>query len=280
MKKHIKNVIKKAIKNLTHSFSSTRVGELVNEIIISDVMSRVQEVTHQGTRMKFTVPNALNRFRVNSFSTKEPETLEWLDQLPESCTLWDVGANMGLYSVYAAKKKKCHVVAFEPSVFNLELLARNLFLNDLQEEVTIIPLALSDELRPSLMRMISTDWGGALSTFDKEFGWDGKPIRQVFAFQTLGLSMDQMVSVVQIPLPDFIKMDVDGIEHFILQSAPKVLSKVRGVLVEINDNFIEQAEVSKEALEKSGLTFVGKWHSKMTNDSIFGNTYNQIWERQ
>ena len=280
MKQLIKNTIKNTIKRLTHSFSSTKFGGRVNDVIINDVMNRVQEITYQGTRMKFTVPNVLNRFRVDTFLTKEPETLEWLDQLPEACTLWDVGANVGLYSVYAARKKKCRVVAFEPSVFNLELLARNLFLNGLQEHVTIIPLALNDELRPSLMRMISTDWGGALSTFDKEFGWDGKPIRPVFAFQTLGLSMDQVVSVIQMPLPDFIKMDVDGIEHCILQNAPKVLNKVQGVLVEINDNFIEQAEKSKDALENAGLTLMGKRRSEIPDGSRFENTYNQIWERK
>ncbi len=149
MKQFIKDTLRSIIKTLTSSFSSTKVGRLVNEVIIDDVMSRVQEVEYQGQRLKFTVPNALNRFRVETFSTKEPETLEWLDRLPEACTLWDVGANVGLYSVYAAKNKKCQVIAFEPSVFNLELLARNLFLNVLQDQVTIAPFALSDGIGSS-----------------------------------------------------------------------------------------------------------------------------------
>ena len=59
---------------------------------------------------------------------------------------------MGLYSVYAAKKGKCTVCAFEPSVFNLELLARNMFLNDIQEQVTITPLSLSKHIGSSLMQ--------------------------------------------------------------------------------------------------------------------------------
>ena len=105
-------------------------GRLVNEVIIDDVMNRVQEVEHRGLQMRFVVPNTLNRFRVETFSTKEPETLEWLDRLPEACTLWDVVSNVGLHSIYAAKKKIFLVIAFKPSVFNLELLARNLFLND------------------------------------------------------------------------------------------------------------------------------------------------------
>ena len=280
MKQFIKDTLRSIIKTLTSSFSSTKVGRVVNEVIIDDVMSRVQEVEYQGQRLKFTVPNALNRFRVETFSTKEPETLEWLDTLPEGGTLWDIGANVGLYSIYAAKKKNCRVVAFEPSVFNLELLARNLFLNVLQDQVTIAPFALSDGIGSSMMRMTTTEWGGALSTFGKKVGWDGESIKEVFAFQTFGISMDQAVSVLQLPPPDFIKMDVDGIEHFILQCGPEVLNQVCGVLVEINDDFTEQAEQSGKSLEQAGLSFQEKRHSEMFEGTKFSNSYNQIWVRK
>lgn len=61
--------------------------QLFNDFIIDDVMNRVQEIEHQGIHTKFSFPNSLNRFRVETFSTKEPETLECLDSLPEACTL-------------------------------------------------------------------------------------------------------------------------------------------------------------------------------------------------
>lgn len=83
--------------------------------------------------MRFYVPNAQCRYRVSSFSTKEPDTLEWMDTIPPGSVIWDIGANVGLYSVYAAKSRGARVFAFEPSVFNLELLARNIFLNQLQQ---------------------------------------------------------------------------------------------------------------------------------------------------
>ncbi len=92
--------------------------------------------------------------------------------------------------------------------------------------------------------------------------------------------MDHLGSVLQLPPPDFIKMDVDGIEHFILQGAPVVLSQVKGMLVEINDDFTEQAEQSKKALEYAGLTLIGKRHSEMFEGTKFSNSYNQIWARK
>ena len=280
MKHYIKDTIRSIIKSLTSVFFSTKVGLLVNEVIINNLMNRVQEVKHQGVHLKFTVPNTLSQFRVKTFATKEPETLEWLDSLPEASTFWDIGANVGLYSIYAAKKRNLRVIAFEPSVFNLELLARNLFLNDLQDKVTIAPFALSDGLGTSVLRMTTTEWGGALSTFGKMTGWNGESIQEVFAFKTLGLSMDQAVSVLQFPTPDFIKMDVDGIEHFILEGSPTVLSQVKGILVEINDVFTEQAEKSKEVLEHAGLTLIEKRHAEIFENTKFSNLYNQIWTRE
>ena len=185
MKEFLKNTIKKNIQSLTTLLSSTKVGRLFNEVIVNDVMNRVLEMEHKGVRMKFTVPNSLNRFRVESFSTKEPETLKWIDCFPKNAVLWDIGANIGLYSIYAAKKMNCRVVAFEPSVFNLELLARNLYMNNLQDLVTVAPFALSDGLGTSLMRMTTIECGGALSTFGKEIGWDGGSIKEVLPFKGL-----------------------------------------------------------------------------------------------
>ena len=48
-------------------------------------------------------------FLAESFSKKEPDTLAWIDLIPEGSLIWDIGANVGLYSVYAAKARNCKV---------------------------------------------------------------------------------------------------------------------------------------------------------------------------
>ena len=77
-------------------------------------------------------------------------------------------------------------------------------------------------------------------------------------------------------------MDVDGIEHIILEGGKRVLGGVKGVLIEINDDFIEQEQKSKELLKKAGLTLNQKLHSELIENSTtgFSNTYNQIWIRE
>lgn len=258
-----------------------RFGRYLLNLILKNAMERVLTVSHGGLKLRFVAPNPLCDWRARTFSTKEPETLEWIDSLPENAVVWDVGANIGLYTVYAAKKRNCRIWAFEPSVFNLELLARNIFVNGLTEQVCIVPVALSDRLGSSKMRMTTTEWGGALSTFGQEFGWDGEAIRQVFEFQTMGLSMEDAVDKLMIPQPDYIKMDVDGLEHFILKGGSAVLQGVREVLIEVNDDFLQQAEQCRSLLTGAGLVLLDKRHSDMiaANQHGFQNSYNQIWGR-
>jgi FkbM family methyltransferase len=268
------------IRNIIDSIDKTRVGKRFNAEVIDLSMTRAVTVSHQGLTLKIATPNQLAFWRSQTFSTKEPETLEWIDSLPEGSILWDIGANVGLYSLYAAKKKNCRVYAFEPSVFNLELLARNIFLNQLTKQVCIVPLALSDRLGISELHMTTTDWGGALSTFDQQYGWNGKNFAQVFEFQTLGLSMEDAVQRLGIPQPNYIKMDVDGIEHLILSGGSAVLKQIEGIHVEVSDDFQEQAESCQKYLSDAGLVLLSKRHSDLVEEMQgFQNTFNQTWGR-
>jgi FkbM family methyltransferase len=281
VKRTIKNIIKNTITKAVDLMGKTAPGRYVYREIVSSAMARVQSVQHGALALRFAVPNALNQYRADTFSTKEPETLEWIDRIPVGSVLWDIGANVGLYSCYAAKAKVCRVFAFEPSVFNLELLARNLFLNAVTDKVTIVPLPLSERLANSMLKMTSTDWGGAMSTFGEDYGHDGEPIRKVFEFPTIGVSMIDAVQSLQILQPDYIKMDVDGIEHLILKGGMPILKQVKSVLIEINDQFTAQADDASSYLTEAGFTLLEKRHADYF-DTVSGApkyTFNQIWTR-
>ncbi len=279
MKKLIKAGIKQLIDWSVALMGKTLPGRYIYARIVGDAMNRTRTASHQGTSLSFAVPNALNQYRVDTFSTKEPETLEWIDGIPEGSVVWDIGANVGLYACYAAKHRNCRVFAFEPSVFNLELLARNVFLNGLTERVTLVPLPLSDGLAVSTLNMTTTEWGGALSSFGQEYGHDGKLMRQVFKFPTIGLSMVDAAELLRIPQPDFIKMDVDGIEHLILKGGMPLLKTIKGILIEINDSFKAQANDSSMYLQQAGLSLREKRHAEVFDTGMAQYTFNQIWVR-
>ena len=231
-----------------------------------------KEVSHGGCSMIFSTPNSLTRYRAESFSTKEPETLQWIDEMPSDSVLWDIGANVGIYSIYAAKRHGISVMAFEPSVFNLELLARNIFLNNLANDITMFPVALSDEAGPSIFRMSSTALGGALSTFGQDFDQKGNKFNTRFNYHTMGVTMDDILRVWKISAPRFIKIDVDGIEHFILRGGGETLKGVQSVMIEIDDDFSDQAEESARYLREAGLTLLRKCGGG-------GAQFNQWWTR-
>ena len=56
----------------------------------------------------FFTPNDLCEMRVETLFTKEPETIKWIDNfsVKSNSIFWDIGANIGLYSIYAAAKHK------------------------------------------------------------------------------------------------------------------------------------------------------------------------------
>lgn len=279
MKQMIKQLLKSSVQMVTAIAARTAVGRYSMEVVANAAMQRMWQVRYKGTSLVFAIPNGVNYFRATTFSTKEPETLDWIDAIPKGSVVWDVGANVGLYTCYAAKARDCKVFAFEPSVFNLELLARNIFLNGLTERAVIVPLPLTDVLTISSLNMTSTEWGEALSTFGQTYGQDGQPLNKLFEFRTVGVSMNDAVRLLNIPQPNYIKMDVDGIEHLILKGGAEVLNRVAGVLIEINDEFEKQAVDSARCLSDAGLVLSAKRHADMFENSIYRNSYNQIWLR-
>ena len=79
--------------------------------------------------------------------------------------------------------------------------------------------------------------------------------------------------------PDYIKMDVDGIEHLILEGGNQILKKTKSVLVEIDDSFTLQAENTNKYLIQAGFKLAEKKHSDLVEKSKFKSVFNQIWER-
>src|SRR5436305_382256 len=87
-------------------------------------------VEHEGLKMRFSTPSVFTHWRVDSIRTKEPWTLEWIATFAPGDTLLDVGANVGMYTIWASVTRQARVFAFEPEAQNYALLNRNIQLND------------------------------------------------------------------------------------------------------------------------------------------------------
>ena len=277
-RKRVKLIILKFLKFLDKFYFFKKLFLL----IIHVKNNNYKTIVKKNFKIKFYVPNELCEFRVNTFYSKEPETLDWIDSFKDNTIFWDVGANVGLYSCYAALKKKVKIIAFEPSVFNLEILAKNIFINNCVEKINIISLPLGENSKFNKFRMSNTFQGGALSSFDKNIDWKGDKIDSIFEYTTLGSSVDDLANNYKLEYPDYIKIDVDGLEHIILKNAKNVLKNTKEILIEVNDNFNDQAVSVKKILDESGFKMIKKIHSEYidNNKEGFEKTYNQIWIKE
>jgi len=280
MKKIIKIIINLFSNFFVFMLKKSNFGRYVLDEISGSNNRREKTVVYNNIRLKFYIPNRLSYYRVNTFNTKEPETLNWIDKFEKKTTFWDVGANIGLYSCYAAKKRECKVFAFEPSIFNIEWLGKNIFLNKLVEKIVVIPSPLSETVLENKLNFSSIEWGGALTTFGKSYGHDGKDLKKIFEFSTMGISMDEAKNLLKIPQPMYIKIDVDGIEYLILKGGEKVLLNTKELLIEVNEKFTEQKNNCDKYLKELGFSLREKKRSNLFNNTDYSTSYNQIWVRQ
>ncbi len=263
-------------------------NSILNDQMYEESISRTTPIRHarsgEGSEVNLRIyaPNATCRFRADSFSTKEPETLEWIEQWGGDGAFFDVGANIGLYSLYFAKLFNDKVYAFEPSALNLGLLAKNIALNELNDQIVVMPIPLTVGNVTASFTLSETNEGGAQSTFGATYGHDGLPLKEKMTYQMPGCSLDFLIESGIVPeLPSLLKIDVDGIEHLVLEGAQAVLrsASLRSILIEVNDEFVELASGVNSQLITSGFKLESKRHGDMFQKGKFSHTFNQIWVR-
>jgi FkbM family methyltransferase len=197
--------------------------------------------------------------------------------MSQDSIFWDIGANIGIYSIYAAKLKNCQVFAFEPSVFNLDQLARNISLNKVEKNIAICPIALNNKIGINTFKLSSLTMGGALSSFAHNVDANGDYLGAMLEYRTLGVTLDCLNQFFDIPKPNYIKIDVDGIEHLILSGGVNILREVNSVLVELPGVWQEQSRDAKRYLQDAGLRLVSS-HS-YDPDLNPNASANEIWAR-
>ena len=236
--------------------------------------------------INFFIPNHLTKSRVDTFFIKEPETLEWIDSFKNSDDLifWDIGANIGLYSIYnALKNANSLTVSFEPSTSNLRVLSRNISINNLEDNMQIVPLPLTNkENKFLMMKEGQFNEGGALNAFGESWNFEGKDFKSEMNYKLLGTTINYLLDNNILDVPDHIKIDVDGIEHLILEGASKYLKhkKIKSLSIEINENFKEQYEQVLQIMKQNNFKILHKKHNEdMFHENNQYITFNYVFVR-
>lgn len=197
--------------------------------------SSVADIEIRGLRLRLRNETSYERYR-NRCWEKEPETFRWIDaELSPGDVLYDIGASVGLYAVYAALRVPAsRILAFEPGAHSCATLLENVALNRASNlDVYCLPLARRAQL--GFLNLSRLEAGSSMHGFERPeipaaFG------ENIVARQgCMATTLDGLVKR-SLPMPTLLKIDVDGTEDEVLAGARNVLraSSLRSVLVERN----------------------------------------------
>jgi len=208
----------------------------------------------------------------------EPELIKYcLKFLDKKRDAIDVGANVGFYTVLFAKKlngKK--VLSIEPTVNALQHLYRNIKLNNIESNVIVFEGAASNRNRIAEIRTI--DGKEEYSTLGE---WKHPSIsKERYTLQKVKLkTVDELVAQYSLD-PGFMKVDVEGMEHFVFEGSKRILENNRPVILsELSDYLLkENGSSSKEIINliKSYEYDVYGLNPQITSNLLLVDDFNNI----
>jgi hypothetical protein len=192
----------------------------------------------------FAARNPVSKWRWDTLLTKEPATIAWIDEMPEGSILWDIGANIGIYSIYAADRG-LEVVAVEPVHKHFAELCENVALNGLGERVT--PVCM----------LVGNCYGS--DTFNGQSSL-------LAPLDSLNYALGH---------PTHIKIDTDGSDLDVLRGSCRVLMMAQSVIVEV-DETRDDAPHIRDLMSAAGFTRTGRHICPLTPQSPIGMDH---WRR-
>ena len=235
---------------------------------VSERTRLVRRLDYPRATLRLLVTSSIEqRTRLHS-SEKEPETVEWLERtFSDSNVLYDIGANVGAYSLVAAAAggPNSRVIAIEASPFTFASLCANVVLNDFTERITPLQLLLTERAGVRSFVLGSTIAGEA-SHPGELMGGRGLDLA--------AMPLDEAVRLLQLPHATHLKIDVDGGEDAVLDGAAATLRSpaLMHLLIEVESGRTDLDHVER-TLADAGLTRVSSVRHGASD------TYNWLYER-
>ena len=164
---------------------------------------------------------------------KEEETIRWIqDYIEPNEKLFDIGASIGLYSLYAARWRKIRVRSFEPEIKAFQDLITNINLNDCVSLISPYNIALAHKSQFGAL------YAGYPHPYSQTFipEEENVPHTAKLLHPIISITLDDFCRLFQLSPPDHIKLDVDGLELEILQGARKTLPMIRTLMIEVEED--------------------------------------------
>ncbi len=166
--------------------------------------------------------------------------LDWLASFKPGEIFYDIGANIGMFSLATAKihNKQVKTYAFEPSFSTFSSLVRNVMANGFADAIFPFSFALGE--RGGMRSFNYTDLtpGASVHTLDATINQTGKTFTPAFSQKVIAYSLDELIERFGFEAPAHIKIDVDGGEKEIVAGMKNLLAgnAVKSVMIEVTEN--------------------------------------------
>jgi len=221
----------------------------------------------QDTRARMIVSNP-NEFSIYQSLDGEKVFLQkFLNRINNKTVFYDIGANIGMYSLCAAKYKVSpkFIYCWEPEPFNFKRLKENIDLNDIKN-ITAFPIALGSK------NAVLELWTNAKEPGSLTPNFTRKSSKSIPVQVARG---DDWVLKKKLHLPSIIKIDVEGYEFNVLKSFEKTISKSKPIIfLEIHPFFLKNLGIKKEQV----LNFLYGLNYTTTFSSLRENQEHYILE--
>jgi len=195
--------------------------------------------------IKFFCDTPLLKWRADTLLTKEPETILWINNYAsKSSVFYDVGSNIGVYSLYAASiNPSLNIFSFEPYRKNYSMLVKNIQLNN-YNNLHAFNIAISDKNQLQTFRIGDERVGGS-NFFNIKL--KKKNLRSQ---KTISFSLDFLIKKYRFPTPTFLKIDIDKNERKVINGMTNLLknTSLKSILIELNS--FSDIKFTKKFLKK------------------------------
>ena len=206
--------------------------------------------------------------RISSYTNDEPLTIEWIESFEKNSVFYDIGSNIGGYSFIASFNDNVKTIySFEPNLDNFYSQITTCRNNDIKN-IYPFNLAINDN---NTFNFFKYDKGfkgkgepiykGSKGTFGEELKDQmmesdySNPFKRGITWETgiIGISLDSLIYEFNMPIPNYLKIDVDGNDFLVLSGAKRLLNEpnVKEIFIEIDDKIYQDNEIEKFMLKYS-----------------------------
>ena len=208
-------------------------------------------------------------WRATESPSLDLDTNRWITTFNKNDVFYDIGANIGLYTIMAAKFMQTRVYAVEIDLMNTRMLYENIYMNTCLEKVTILPFGLDSSSHQEKLFLKTMSYGDALHNLRKPSAFVLSP--SGIQVNVPVFSLDDVTKILGLPSPTKLKIDVDGADLDILKGSTDSLKTVTSLVIEYMPNS-DTRNAIHNLLSSHGLTFdfdsIGE-HSWGTVDGFF-----------